>query len=229
MSNPIRVVIAEDHYLVREGLRQLLESSGTVEVVASVGDGASLLDAVDRLEPDVAVVDIRMPPDHQTEGIEAARKIRASHPEVGIVVLSQYANALYAFELFQDGTDGLAYLLKDRIGDLDELLRAVQAVNDGGSVIDPQVVEGLLARGTTVSRSGMGDLTERETDVLREMAQGKSNQAISGALYISESAVEKHIKAILAKLGFDPGDSAVNRRVAAVLTFFRTYTPAAGE
>jgi DNA-binding NarL/FixJ family response regulator len=229
VSNPIRVVIAEDHYLVREGLRQLLESSGTVEVVASVGDGASLLDAVDRLEPDVAVVDIRMPPDHQTEGIEAARKIRASHPDVGIVVLSQYANALYAFELFQDGTDGLAYLLKDRIGDLDELLRAVQAVNDGGSVIDPQVVEGLLARGTTVSRSGMGDLTERETDVLREMAQGKSNQAISGALYISESAVEKHIKAILAKLGFDPGDSAVNRRVAAVLTFFRTYTPAAGE
>jgi DNA-binding NarL/FixJ family response regulator len=229
VSNPIRVVIAEDHYLVREGLRQLLESSGTVEVVASVGDGASLLDAVDRLEPDVAVVDIRMPPDHQTEGIEAARKIRARHPEVGIVVLSQYANALYAFELFQDGTDGLAYLLKDRIGDLDELLRAVQAVNDGGSVIDPQVVEGLLARGTTVSRSGMGDLTERETDVLREMAQGKSNQAISGALYISESAVEKHIKAILAKLGFDPGDSAVNRRVAAVLTFFRTYTPAAGE
>ena len=229
MSNPIRVVIAEDHYLVREGLRQLLESSGTVEVVASVGDGSSLLEAVDRLEPDVAVVDIRMPPDHQTEGIEAARKIRARHPEVGIVVLSQYANALYAFELFQDGTDGLAYLLKDRIGDLDELLRAVQAVNDGGSVIDPQVVEGLLARGATVSRSGMGDLTERETDVLREMAQGKSNQAISGALYISESAVEKHIKGILAKLGFDPGDSAVNRRVAAVLTFFRTYTPAVGE
>ena len=229
MSTPIRVVIAEDHYLVREGLRQLLESSGTVDVVASVGDGSGLLDAVDRLEPDVAVVDIRMPPDHQIEGIEAARKIRAGHPEVGIVVLSQYANALYAFELFQDGTDGLAYLLKDRIGDLDELLRAVQAVNDGGSVIDPQVVEGLLARGATVSRSGMGDLTERETDVLREMAQGKSNQAISGALHISESAVEKHIKAILAKLGFDPGDSAVNRRVAAVLTFFRTYTPAIGD
>ena len=229
MSNPIRVVIAEDHYLVREGLRQLLESSGTVEVVAAVGDGSSLLDAIDRLEPDVAVVDIRMPPDHQIEGIEAARKIRASHPNVGIVVLSQYANALYAFELFQDGTDGLAYLLKDRIGDLDELLRAVQAVNDGGSVIDPQVVEGLLARGATVSRSGMGDLTERETDVLREMAQGKSNHAISSTLYISESAVEKHIGAILAKLGLDPGDSAVNRRVAAVLTFFRTYTPAVGE
>lgn len=229
MSNPIRVVIAEDHYLVREGLRQLLESSGTVEVVAAVGDGSSLLDVIDRLEPDVAVVDIRMPPDHQIEGIEAARKIRASHPNVGIVVLSQYANALYAFELFQDGTDGLAYLLKDRIGDLDELLRAVQAVNDGGSVIDPQVVEGLLARGAVVSRSGMGDLTERETDVLREMAQGKSNHAISSTLYISESAVEKHIGAILAKLGLDPGDSSVNRRVAAVLTFFRTYSPTVGE
>ena len=194
-------------------------------MVAAVGDGASLLDAVDRLEPDVAVVDIRMPPDHQTEGIDAARKIRAEHPDVGIVVLSQYANALYAFELFQDGTESLAYLLKDRIGDLDELLRAVQAVNDGGSVIDPQVVEGLLARGTTVSPSGMENLTERETDVLREMAQDKSNQAICETLYVSESAVEKHIKSILAKFDLNPDDSAVNRRVAAVLTFLRTYSP----
>jgi DNA-binding NarL/FixJ family response regulator len=229
VSDPIRVVIAEDHYLVREGTRQLLESSGTVEVVASVGDGSSLLDAVDRLEPDVAVVDIRMPPDHQTEGIDAARRIRASHPNVGIVVLSQYANALYAFELFQDGTDGLAYLLKDRVGDLDELMRAVTAVNDGGSVIDPQVVESLLARGTTVSRSTMSQLTERETDVLREMAQGKSNRAISQTLFISESSVEKHINAILTNFGLDPDDSTVNRRVAAVLTFLRTYSPAAAE
>ena len=215
--------------LVREGTRQLLESSGTVEVVAAVGDGADLLDAVERLEPDVAVVDIRMPPEHKTEGIDAARKIRADHPDTGIVVLSQYANALYAFELFQDGTDGLAYLLKERVGDLDELLRAVQSVNDGGSVIDPQVVEGLLARGTTVSTSGMEDLTERETDVLREMAQGKSNQAISDTLYISESAVEKHIKAILAKFDLNPDDSAVNRRVAAVLTFLRAYSPVGHE
>lgn len=229
MSNPIRVVIAEDHYLVREGTRQLLESSGTVEVVASVADGPSLLDAVDRLEPDVAVVDIRMPPDHQTEGIDAARRIRASHPNVGIVVLSQYANALYAFELFQDGTDGLAYLLKERVGDLDELVRAVTTVNEGGSVIDPQVVESLLARGATVSRSTMSELTEREGDVLREMAQGKSNRAISQTLFISESSVEKHINAILTKFGLDPADSTVNRRVAAVLTFFRTYSPAAAE
>ena len=196
MSEPLRVVIAEDHYLVREGTRQLLESSGQIEVVASVGDGTELLDAVERLQPDAVVADIRMPPDHQTEGIDAARAIRAAHPDVDVVILSQYANALYAFELFQDGTAGLAYLLKDRVGDLDELLRAIVTVTEGGSVIDPQVVESLLARGTTVSKSGMGDLTEREAEVLREMAQGKSNQAIAEALFISESAVEKHINAI---------------------------------
>ncbi len=228
MSDPIRVAIAEDHYLVREGTRQLLESSGRVEVVAAVGDGTSLVEAVVNLEPDVVVVDIRMPPNHQTEGIEAARAIRADHPDTGVVVLSQYANALYAFELFQDGTDGLAYLLKERVGDVDELVRAVGAVNEGGSVIDPQVVEGLLARGATSSTSGMEELTERETDVLREIAQGKSNQAISETLFISESAVEKHIRAILMKLGLSADDSAVNRRVAAVLTFLRTYSPVRG-
>ena len=229
MTKPIRVVIAEDHYLFREGTRQLLESTGKVTVVAAVGDEVSLLDAVNRLEPDAVVVDIRMPPAHKTEGIDAARKIRASHPQTGVVVLSQYANALYAFELFQDGTDGLAYLLKDRVGDLDELLRAVTVVTDGGSVIDPQVVDSLLARGTTVTKPGMSNLTERETDVIREMAQGKSNQAIAETLYISESAVEKHINAILAKLQLDPADSTVNRRVAAVLTFLRSYNPATDE
>ena len=230
MSESLRVVIAEDHYLVREGTRQLLESSGQIEIVAAVGDRTELIDAVERLQPDAVVADIRMPPNHQTEGIDAARAIRAAHPQVGVVILSQYANALYAFELFQDGTAGLAYLLKDRVGDLDELLRAIVAVTEGGSVIDPEVVEGLLARGTTVSRSGMGDLTGRETEVLREMAQGKSNHAIAEALYISESAVEKHINAILAKLDLDPDDSTLNRRVAAVLAFLRTYsaTPADG-
>ena len=203
MSAPLRVVIAEDHYLVREGTRQLLESSGRIAVVAAVGDGTELVDAVERLRPDAVLADIRMPPNHQIEGIDAARAIRAAHPAVGVVILSQYANALYASELFQDGTAGLAYLLKDRVGDLDELLRAIFAVTEGGSVIDPEVVEGLLARGTTVSRSGMSDLTERETEVLREMAQGKSNYAIAEALYSSESAVEKHISAILAKLDPD--------------------------
>ena len=229
MTQQIRVIIAEDHYLFREGTRQLLESTGKVTVVAAVGDQASLLDAVNRLEPDVVVVDIRMPPEHRTEGIDAARKIRAGHPRIGVVVLSQYANALYAFELFADGTEGLAYLLKDRVGDLDELMRAITVVIDGGSSIDPQVVESLLARGTTVTKPGLNELTERETDVMREMAQGKSNQAIADTLYVSGSAVEKHISAIFTKLQLDPTDSTVNRRVAAVLTFLRSYDPAATE
>lgn len=226
MSDRIRVVIAEDHYLVREGTRQLLESSGQVEVVAAVGHPAALLAAVDHLGPDAVVVDIRMPPTHQTEGIDAARTIRAVHPATGIVVLSQYANALYAFELFRDGTAGLAYLLKDRVGDLDELLRAVRAVTDGGSVIDSTVVEGLIARGTTVSMSRLPALTERESEVLAEMAQGRSNHAIAQRLYLSQSAVEKHITAILAKLGLDPDDDSISRRVAAVLAFLRSYGPA---
>jgi DNA-binding NarL/FixJ family response regulator len=217
----LRLVIADDHYLVREGTRRLLESTGQIDVVASVTDAPSLVDAVGRLKPDAAVVDIRMPPTHQTEGIQAARTIRATHPHVGVVVLSQYANALYAFELFQEGTDGLAYLLKDRVGDLDELLRAVTTVAEGGSVIDPQVVESLLARGATMRDTRLPRLTARETEVLRDMAQGKSNQAIAKNLYLSESAVEKHISAVFAKLRLDPDDTDVNRRVAAVLRFLR--------
>lgn len=218
-AGTLRVVIADDHYLVREGTRQLLESAGQVDVVATVADAPTLVEAVTRLKPDVVVADIRMPPTHQTEGIQAARTIRAAHPDIGVVVLSQYANALYAFELFQEGTNGLAYLLKDRVGDLDELLRAVVTVAEGGSVIDPQVVEGLLARGATVTDTRLPRLTSRETEVLREMAQGKSNQAIAEELYLSESAVEKHISAVFAKLGLDPDVSSVNRRVAAVLRF----------
>ena len=226
MTETIRVVIAEDHYLVREGTRQLLELAGNIEVVAAVADAAALIDAVEHLKPDAVVADIRMPPNHQTEGIDAAHEIRARHPDVGVVILSQYANALYAFELFRDGTDGLAYLLKDRIGDVDELCRAVTAVVEGGSVIDPLVVEGLLARGEAVSNQpGLGRLTERERAVLQEMAEGKSNSSIAENLHISASAVEKHINAILTKLGLDPQDSSVNRRVAAVLTFLRSYTP----
>lgn len=220
-----RVIIAEDHYLFREGTRRLLESAADIAVVAAVEDATSLLEAVAHLEPDAAIVDIRMPPRHTTEGIAAARKIRADHPATGVVVLSQYANALYAFELFQDGTAGLAYLLKDRVGDLEQLLGAIRAVTEGGSVIDPQVVESLIAVGATVTDSRMGDLTSRENEVMREMAQGKSNQAIAHTLFISESAVEKHISAILAKLGIDPADSTVNQRVAAVLSFLRSYDP----
>jgi len=217
----VKVVIAEDHYLVREGTRRLLESSGEVEVVAVVESAELLLDAVERLRPDAVITDIRMPPTHQMEGIQAAHEIRSRHPDVGVVVLSQYVNSLYAFELFRAGTGGLAYLVKDRVGELEELLRALREVATGGSVIDPKVVEGLLGRRQEPARSLLETLTSREMEVLSEMAQGKSNAAISDALYISPSAVEKHINAIFAKLMLSAEDGAQHRRVAAVLTFLR--------
>jgi DNA-binding NarL/FixJ family response regulator len=217
----VKVVIAEDHYLVREGTRRLLESSGEVDVVAAIESTEALLDAVERLRPDAVVTDIRMPPTHQMEGIEAAHAIRSRHPDVGVVVLSQYVNSMYAFELFRDGTTGLAYLLKDRVGELDELLRALHEVATGGSVIDPKVVEGLLGRRQEPARSLLETLTSRETEVLSEMAQGKSNAAISDSLYISASAVEKHINAIFSKLMLSSEDGAQHRRVAAVLAFLR--------
>jgi DNA-binding NarL/FixJ family response regulator len=225
MTQPLKVVIAEDHYLLREGTRQLLETSGVVKVLATVGDAAGLHEAVESLSPDAAIVDIRMPPSHETEGIAAARAIRAEHPGVGVVVLSQYANALYAFALFRDGTEGLAYLLKDKVGNVDELVRALLAVTQGGSVIDSNVVESLLSRKATMARGSLGALTDREVEVLAQMAQGKSNAGISDALFISESAVEKHINSIMMKLELDPEDSSLNRRVAAVLTFLHSYQP----
>jgi DNA-binding NarL/FixJ family response regulator len=217
----VKVVIAEDHYLVREGTRRLLESSGEVDVVAAVESTEPLLEAVGRLHPDAVITDIRMPPTHQMEGIKAAHEIRSRHRDVGVVVLSQYVNSLYAFELFRDGTTGLAYLLKDRVGELDELLRALREVATGGSVIDPKVVEGLLGRRQEPARSLLETLSSREMEVLSEMAQGKSNAAISDSLYISPSGVEKHINAIFAKLMLSSEDGAQHRRVAAVLTFLR--------
>jgi len=217
----VKVVIAEDHYLVREGTRRLLESSGDVDVLAAVENTQLLLDAVGRLHPDAVITDIRMPPTNQMEGIEAAHEIRSRHPRVGVVVLSQYVNSLYAFELFRGGTAGLAYLLKDRVGDLEELLRALREVTTGGSVIDPKVVEGLLARRQQLAGSLLETLTRREMEVLSDMAQGKSNAAISESLYISPSAVEKHINAIFSKLTLSAEDGAQHRRVAAVLTFLR--------
>jgi DNA-binding NarL/FixJ family response regulator len=217
----VKVVIADDHYLVREGTRRLLESSGDVDVLAAVENTEALLDAVERLRPDAVITDIRMPPRHQMEGIEAAHRIRSKHPDVGVVVLSQYVNPMYAFELFRRGTAGLAYLLKDRVGELEELLRALREVTTGGSVVDPKVVEGLLARRQEPAHSLLETLTPRELEVLSEMSQGKSNAAISNSLYISPSAVEKHINAIFAKLTLSAEDGAQHRRVAAVLTFLR--------
>jgi DNA-binding NarL/FixJ family response regulator len=220
MPDRLRLVIAEDNYLVREGTRRLLEDSGEVEVLAAVGSAGELLDAVDRLRPQAVMTDIRMPPGNDMEGIEAAHRIRAEHPEVGVVVLSQHSDEAYAFELLRDGTAGLAYLLKERVGDLDELLRSLRETIAGRSVIDPAVVESLLARRGRLARSPLARLTPRETEVLREMAQGKTNAAIAASLSVSESAVEKYANAIFSKLELSEARQ-VHRRVAAVLAFLR--------
>ena len=224
---PLRVVIAEDNYLVREGTRRLLEDGGGVDVVAAVGTADELLDAVRRLRPGVVITDIRMPPGHHMEGIAAAHAIRAGHPGTGVVVLSQHADDAYAFELFKNGTAGLAYLLKDRIGDLDELRAALTAVACGGSSIDPVVVEALVASRTRLADSALRWLTPRELDVLREMAHGRANPGIAAALVLSESAVEKHVSSIFAKLGLGP-EPTQDRRVTAVLTFLGDSPGTAG-
>ncbi len=221
MPEPTRVVLAEDNYLMREGTRRLLEEGGEVHVVAAVGDAHELLDSVDRLQPTAVLTDIRMPPGHQMEGIEAAHLIRTRHPGVGVVVLSQHADAAYAFELFRNGTAGLAYLLKDRVGERNELLRALFEVVAGRSVIDPEIVDGLVAHRARSSRSLLRYLTAREIDVLRLMAEGRTNQAIADALTLSSSTVEKHTNAIFAKLGLSAAEAQTHRRVAAVLTFLR--------
>ena len=229
MSETVRIVIADDNYLVREGTPRLLEDSREVTVVAAVGSAPELLDAVRRAGPQAVLTDIRMPAAGSAgqqggapamEGIDAAHAIKASDPHVGVVVLSQYADESYAFELFRNGTAGLAYLLKDRVGDLHHLLSALREVAAGGSVIDPMVVEALVARRARLRESPLAKLTARELDVLREMAQGRGNAGIAARLTLSESSVEKHVNAIFSKLGLS-GEQAIHRRVAAVLTFLR--------
>jgi DNA-binding NarL/FixJ family response regulator len=219
MADRLRVVLAEDNYLVREGTRRLLEDSGEIDVVAAVGNAEELRDAVRRFAPQAVLTDIRMPPGHHMEGIEAAHAIRRDHPGIGVVVLSQHTDEVYAFALLRDGTGGLAYLLKDRLGDVEDLIRALREVARGGSVIDPVVVEGLVGRRTRAARSPLAALTTRELDVLREMAQGKTNAGIEQALHLSSSTVEKHVNSIFGKLGL--GEEPVHRRVAAVIAFLR--------
>jgi DNA-binding NarL/FixJ family response regulator len=219
----LRVVIAEDSYLVREGLRKLLEDSGEVAVLACVGTAPELLDAVRRLQPDVVLTDIRMPPSHQMEGIEAAQAIRASNPGTGVVVLSQHTDEGYALALFEHGASGLGYLLKDRIGDLEDLVHALAEVHGGGSVIDPQIVDTLVRRRTRGDGGALAALSPRELDVLREMALGKTNAAIEQALFLSSSTVEKHVNAIFTKLALP--EAGVHRRVAAVLAFLQSAAP----
>jgi DNA-binding NarL/FixJ family response regulator len=218
-SGRLRVAIADDHYLVREGTRHALED-GDLEVVASVGTATELEAAVTSLQPDVVVTDIRMPPTHRTEGIDAAHRIRAAHPAVGVVVLSQYAEATYAVELLGAGTAGLAYLLKDRVGDPRQLVHAVREVARGGSVVDPDVVTMLVTANAQRQRSPVAMLTEREREVLACMAQGRTNAAIADELALSESSIEKYATAIFAKLGLQD-EPQTHRRVAAVLTYLR--------
>lgn len=214
----LRVVLAEDNYLVREGVRRLLLDGGDVDVVADASSAPELLQKVREHRPDAVLTDIRMPPHHAMDGIEAALVIRSELPETGVVVLSQHADAAYARALFADGTAGLAYLLKERVGDRDELVRALTAVAGGGSVVDPSVVDALLTTQHREARSPLHSLTDRELEVLREMARGQTNAAIAQELYVSESAVSKHVSAIFGKLGLAE-NVGVDRRVRAVLTY----------
>jgi DNA-binding NarL/FixJ family response regulator len=216
----LRVVFAEDNYLVREGTAALLASTADIDLVAAVDDLGSLLAAVEEHGPGAVLTDIRMPPTHTTEGIEAAHRIRAEHPDVGVVVLSQFSEADYAYELLKNGAAGLGYLLKERVADLDELVRALHEVARGGSVLDPKVVEGLVARKERLARSPLAQLTERETEVLSHMAQGQNNAAIARSLFLTERAVEKHINSLFHKLELTDETDA-HRRVMAVLAFLR--------
>jgi DNA-binding NarL/FixJ family response regulator len=214
----IRVVLAEDHYLVREGVRGLLDSQADIEVVAVCGDLESLLAAVEEKHPDVIVTDIRMPPGNADEGIQAAARLRESEPDVGVVVLSQYANPTYALALLEDGSERRSYLLKERVQDVEQLASAIRTVADGGSVIDPKVVEALVGENTRTEESPLSQLTPREREVLREMASGKSNAAIADALHLTESSVEKVIHSIFQKLGLT-WEPSIHKRVKAVVLY----------
>ncbi|WP_426571115.1 response regulator transcription factor [Aquihabitans sp. McL0605] len=212
----IRVVVAEDNYLLRAGVTRLLEAYGEIQVVGSCGTFDELLEAVQDTLPDVVVTDIRMPPTGTDEGIRAATELRSTHPDIGVVVLSQYATPSYALALFEAGSDGRAYLLKDRVSELDELVTAIQVVADGGSVVDPKVVEELVSARSARASSPLKHLTAREREVLAELATGRSNSAIAASLFLSERAVEKHSNSIFSKLGLNE-EPNVNRRVKAVL------------
>ena len=196
----IRLVIAEDTYLVREGIRRLLEPEADIEVVAACDDLPSLLDAIESEQPDVVLTDIRMPPTSQDEGIQVADRLRETNPETGVVVLSQFAAPEYALALLENGADRRAYLLKDRVGDAAQLAGAIREVAGGGSVIDPKVVEALIAARAR-SESPLDELTPRERETLEEMAQGKNNAAIAASLVITEPSVEKLAHSIFRKLG----------------------------
>jgi DNA-binding NarL/FixJ family response regulator len=215
---PIRVVLADDSFIVREGMRELLQSVTEVDVVATCNDMDSLSAAIERERPDVVLTDIRMPPTNTDEGIRVAASLRTNAPSIGVVVLSQYADAEYALALLDKGAAGRAYLLKERVSDLDQLVNAIREVARGGSVVDAKVVENLIAARSRNKRSTLADLTPREREVLAAVAQGKNNAAIAEGLHLTEGAVEKHISSIFSKLGLGE-EPAVHRRVKATLIY----------
>src|SRR5690349_3805578 len=214
----IRVALAEDHVLLREGISRLVSSDDGFELVGTASDLPGLLALIAEQEPDVVITDIRMPPSGTNEGIQAAEWLREHKPDIGVVVLSQYVAPKYAVALLEHGSAGRAYLLKERVASVDELARAIRTVASGGSVIDPTVVDELVKARAAEHSSGLSLLTARESQILAEMAQGKSNSAIAAALYVTERAVEKHTNSIFAKLGLSE-EKDVNRRVKAVLVF----------
>jgi DNA-binding NarL/FixJ family response regulator len=211
----VRVVIAEDSVLLREGTSRLLEEAG-IEVVGRAGDAEELMRKVRAHKPDVAIVDIRMPPDYGSEGLQAAADIRRELPSTGVLILSQYVEEYYVTQLMSTGTEGVGYLLKDRVADVERFVDAVHRVAEGGSVLDPQVVAEMLGRRRP--RGPLDTLTDRERDVLGAMAEGLTNREIAGRMFLSERAVERHVTAIFEKLGLSAADGG-HRRVLAVLAY----------
>jgi DNA-binding NarL/FixJ family response regulator len=214
----IRVALAEDSYLIRESVERLLGREEDIELVAVCADLDGLLEAIARENPDVVLTDIRMPPGNSDEGIQAAEQLRRTRPETGVVVLSQYAEPRYALRLLAEGSEGRGYLLKERVSDAEQLVSAIREVARNGSVIDSRLVDGLVGARSAAERSPVNDLTPREREVLAEMAQGKNNAAIAGALVLTERAVEKHVGSIFTKLGLK-WEESVHRRVKAVLIY----------
>jgi DNA-binding NarL/FixJ family response regulator len=224
---PIRVLLAEDNALLRQGLERLIQHDDDLELVGSVADLPSLQKAIKDEDPDVVVSDIRMPPSGTDEGIQVAAQLRQERPGVGVVLLSQHADAAYALRLLEGGSGGRAYLLKERVGDVGELTSAIRQVAEGGSVIDATVVEQLVAANRGPRTTPLTSLTPRESEVLEEMAQGKSNAAIAASLVLSERAIEKHTNSIFSKLGLTE-ERDLNRRVKAVLLYLHDHTDAQG-
>jgi DNA-binding NarL/FixJ family response regulator len=215
---PLRIVLADDSYLVREAITHVLDAAPEVEIVATCEDGDALLAAVDAERPDVVLTDIRMPPSGDDEGIAIANRLRETHPGMGVVVVSQYADPRYGVALLEGGSDGRAYLLKERLHDRGQLVAALEAVAAGGSVVDSKVVEALIAARARAQASPLAELTQRELEILSEIAQGKSNMAIAEQLVLTKRAVEKHINAIFLKLGLTQAED-FSRRVKAALIY----------